>query len=83
MIRRPPRSTLFPYTTLFRSRLPRKLLLNETGQPLLQYVWEAANKTESLDEVIVATDSEEIAECVHKFGGRVEMTGDQIGRAHV
>src|SRR2546430_13197120 len=24
MIRRPPRSTLFPYTTLFRSRLPRR-----------------------------------------------------------
>src|SRR3989449_8471960 len=24
MIRRPPRSTLFPYTTLFRSSLPRK-----------------------------------------------------------
>src|SRR2546429_2734083 len=24
MIRRPPRSTLFPYTTLFRSRLQRK-----------------------------------------------------------
>src|SRR3712207_8435547 len=26
MIRRPPRSTLFPYTTLFRSRLPGGLL---------------------------------------------------------
>src|SRR5258707_7139152 len=26
MIRRPPRSTLFPYTTLFRSRLSRRLL---------------------------------------------------------
>src|SRR3712207_8687550 len=25
MIRRPPRSTLFPYTTLFRSQLPREL----------------------------------------------------------
>src|SRR5256885_8658616 len=25
MIRRPPRSTLFPYTTLFRSRLARNL----------------------------------------------------------
>src|SRR2546430_3774693 len=25
MIRRPPRSTLFPYTTLFRSRRPRRL----------------------------------------------------------
>src|SRR3712207_7708434 len=31
MIRRPPRSTLFPYTTLFRSpdgRLPRPIMLN-------------------------------------------------------
>src|SRR3712207_8458163 len=27
MIRRPPRSTLFPYTTLFRSRLVYTLLL--------------------------------------------------------
>src|SRR6266480_7710930 len=26
MIRRPPRSTLFPYTTLFRSRVDRQLL---------------------------------------------------------
>src|SRR5437899_7960776 len=25
MIRRPPRSTLFPYTTLFRSRMPHDL----------------------------------------------------------
>src|SRR2546425_3510482 len=27
MIRRPPRSTLFPYTTLFRSRALRRLLV--------------------------------------------------------
>src|SRR5712664_2198274 len=31
MIRRPPRSTLFPYTTLFRSRQPRRL---EAGHDL-------------------------------------------------
>src|SRR5256885_8115505 len=30
MIRRPPRSTLFPYTTLFRSRSDAKILL--TGE---------------------------------------------------
>src|SRR5690348_18123791 len=30
MFRRPPRSTLFPYTTLFRSRLPA-LFLGEAG----------------------------------------------------
>src|SRR3989442_11146712 len=29
MIRRPPRSTLFPYTTLFRSTIIRVLKLNE------------------------------------------------------
>src|SRR2546430_13385684 len=28
MIRRPPRSTLFPYTTLFRSRYGEQLVLN-------------------------------------------------------
>src|SRR5256885_12499715 len=31
MIRRPPRSTLFPYTTLFRSLLKRRLLLRQGG----------------------------------------------------
>src|SRR3989442_12037306 len=29
MIRRPPRSTLFPYTTLFRSAAPLQLLLQD------------------------------------------------------
>src|SRR4030066_1431941 len=29
MIRRPPRSTLFPYTTLFRSRVPCSLSQNQ------------------------------------------------------
>src|SRR2546429_6933024 len=31
MIRRPPRSTLFPYTTLFRSSLARELILRPSG----------------------------------------------------
>src|SRR5256885_10141233 len=31
MIRRPPRSTLFPYTTLFRSPLRRQLIVKEHG----------------------------------------------------
>src|SRR5690349_24262652 len=36
MIRRPPRSTLFPYTTLFRSRLGRlqRVLRRPRGQPV-------------------------------------------------
>src|SRR3712207_8092277 len=41
MIRRPPRSTLFPYTTLFRSHLsntPRQILIHEAlGNELPAY----------------------------------------------
>src|SRR2546429_1520234 len=33
MIRRPPRSTLFPYTTLFRSDRPSRQLICERKQP--------------------------------------------------
>lgn len=58
------------------TRLPRKLLLSETGRPLIQYVWEAAKQAQSLRDVIVATDSEEIAAAVRSFGGRCELTGD-------
>src|SRR5256885_11238269 len=38
MIRRPPRSTLFPYTTLFRSNLrsPAKRRADGLGRPSLQ-----------------------------------------------
>src|ERR1017187_8629245 len=32
MIRRPPRSTLFPYTTLFRSRIARKRVIDQSFQ---------------------------------------------------
>src|SRR2546422_9982218 len=39
MIRRPPRSTLFPYTTLFRSRIPDRRdtldLISKVGGSLL------------------------------------------------
>lgn len=56
------------------ARLPRKLLLSATGRPLIQYAWEAACQCEELDEVIVATDSDEIADVVRSFGARVEMT---------
>src|SRR3712207_9050478 len=35
MVRRPPRSTLFPYTTLFRSHRPDPLLGAQPGDPVL------------------------------------------------
>lgn len=57
------------------ARLPGKMLLQETGKPVLQHTWEAASRAESLDEVIIATDSPQIADAASRFGARVEMTG--------
>lgn len=61
---------------LASTRLPRKLLLDQTGKPLLQHTWEAARKASLLSDVIVAADSREIADAVHRFGGRCELTGE-------
>lgn len=58
------------------SRLPEKLLLSETGQTLIQHTWEAAAQSERLDRLIVATDSLEIMEAVHGFGGKACLTGE-------
>src|SRR6266480_1643297 len=36
MIRRPPRSTLFPYTTLFRSHLDARLYAGDVREPCIR-----------------------------------------------
>ena len=58
------------------SRLRGKLLLRETGMSLLEHTYRAASRAKSLDELVVATDSFEIAAEVRRFGGAVEMTGE-------
>lgn len=55
-------------------RLPRKPLHPLAGRPLVQWVWERASHIECLDEVVVATDSEEVAEAASAFGATVELT---------
>src|SRR2546427_8644723 len=44
MIRRPPRSTLFPYTTLFRSHVVCRLEPHRMSYPLIQGVVQQAGK---------------------------------------
>ena len=61
---------------LASTRLPRKLLLDQTGRPLVWYAWHAATQAATLDAVVVATDSEEIAEAVRRFGGEAVLTGE-------
>ncbi len=56
------------------TRLPGKPLRTLCGKPLIQHVYERARKVEIFDEVVVATDSEEICSCVEGFGGKALMT---------
>jgi 3-deoxy-manno-octulosonate cytidylyltransferase (CMP-KDO synthetase) len=59
---------------LHSTRLPRKLLLAETGKPLIQHTYESALRARLPAKVFVAADHEEIANVVRGFGGEVVMT---------
>jgi 3-deoxy-manno-octulosonate cytidylyltransferase (CMP-KDO synthetase) len=59
---------------LASTRLPRKLLLAETGKPLIQHTYEAAQRAQRPQSVCVAADCEEIAAAVRSFGGEVILT---------
>ncbi len=56
------------------SRLPRKALLDICGLPMIVHVFKRCLLAKKLDEVYVATDSNEIKEVVEKHGGKVIMT---------
>lgn len=59
---------------LASTRLPRKLLLKETGRTLIEHTYRAAQQSRRTDGVCVAADHEEIAAVVRGFGGEVIMT---------
>jgi 3-deoxy-manno-octulosonate cytidylyltransferase (CMP-KDO synthetase) len=56
------------------TRLPGKPLLDRTGKPLIQHVYERVRACRRLDRVIVATDDDRILEAVRAFGGEAVMT---------
>ena len=50
------------------TRLPRKLLLNDTGFPLLWHTAQRALESKLINDVIIATEDREIANIVARFG---------------
>jgi 3-deoxy-manno-octulosonate cytidylyltransferase (CMP-KDO synthetase) len=63
---------------LASTRLPRKVLRELAGKPLLAWVVEAARRCEQLDEILVATDSEEVVEVCRSIGVSCEMTSPDL-----
>jgi 3-deoxy-manno-octulosonate cytidylyltransferase (CMP-KDO synthetase) len=56
------------------TRLPRKMLLCETGKTLLQHTYESASAAKRPTGVLIATDHAEIAREVERFRGDFVMT---------
>ena len=52
-------------------RIPKKNIRNFCGKPIIAYSIEAAIESGLFSEVMVSTDSEEIAETARRFGARV------------
>jgi 3-deoxy-manno-octulosonate cytidylyltransferase (CMP-KDO synthetase) len=59
---------------LSSTRLPRKVLRTIAGRPMVEWVWRAAQASGLMDPVVVATDSEEVAEVCRQRGVPVAMT---------
>ena len=64
-------------------RIPKKNIKEFCGKPIIAYSIEAALKSNLFDEVMVSTDSEEIAEVARKYGAKVpfmrsEKTSDDF-----
>lgn len=58
------------------SRFPGKPLAKILGKPMIQWVYERVSKVEAINEVYVATDSQEIFDVVTNFGGTAILTGE-------
>lgn len=56
------------------TRFEGKLLADLCGKPVIQYTWENARKSKSIDELLVATDDKRIYNSAKGFGAKVIYT---------
>ncbi|SRR5581483_2603534 len=56
------------------TRLPRKMLREIAGVPLVGVVYRAVRKSDLLDDVVIATDSEEIMDLCRRNGWHARLT---------
>jgi 3-deoxy-manno-octulosonate cytidylyltransferase (CMP-KDO synthetase) len=59
------------------TRLPRKVLREIAGRPMVEWVWRAAAASGCMDQVVVATDSAEVAEACAARQIPVAMTSPE------
>jgi 3-deoxy-manno-octulosonate cytidylyltransferase (CMP-KDO synthetase) len=63
---------------LASTRLARKVLRSIAGRPMLAWVFEAASACPQLDRVLIATDSDEVADLCHQNNWPVQLTSPDL-----
>jgi 3-deoxy-manno-octulosonate cytidylyltransferase (CMP-KDO synthetase) len=69
-----PRAIAIVPARLGSLRLPRKVLLDETGLPLVAHTARNVARCEAVERVVVATDSDEVRRALEPLGVEVTMT---------
>jgi len=59
-------------------RLPRKVLVDIAGKPMIQHVYERTSLAQSIQHVLIATDSEDVARVAQDWGGAVTLTAANL-----
>lgn len=59
------------------TRLPGKVLLDLNGWPVLKHVWKRVCLMKRADEIVIATDSEEVAAAARSWGAEVALTSPE------
>ena len=59
---------------LASTRMSRKVLRELAGKPMVEWVWRAAAESGLMDPLVVATDSDEVADFCRERGIPVAMT---------
>ncbi|MBB5055911.1 3-deoxy-manno-octulosonate cytidylyltransferase (CMP-KDO synthetase) [Granulicella aggregans] len=63
---------------LASTRLPRKVLREIAGRPMLAWVYDAARACPQLDEIVIATDSDEVSALCERNGWPFERTSPDL-----
>ena len=77
MIRKTGKTAIIIPARYGSSRLEGKPLIEVSGKPIIQWVYEKAQQSKLADIIIVATDDKRIYDAVKSFGGNVEMTSTE------
>src|SRR2546430_8762773 len=82
MIRRPPRSTLFPYTTLFRSRVAAEVQVGRVRSDPLDDEGGGGRGGAGVDEELVPVDAQVGADAHEVRPGREDRKSTRLNSSH-